>query len=126
MYPEFAIKKRNKHPNNIDLCRKIRKGIVASSPNFHWSVKNITKSSTNPINKSVIVEDFHGCFMPPHCNARKRQQIEAIRAPAPKGSNCCNLYSKVVGWRFSFSSLIRRKIRIRTNATKPMGIFLGS
>lgn len=54
------MKKRKKTPENIDLCLRMKKGGVASSPSFHWTIMNAVKSKPDPTHKPITLEDFHG------------------------------------------------------------------
>jgi hypothetical protein len=116
------MKKRNKDPNNIDLCRSTRRGMVAFSPIFHWMMQNKIKRIPKLVSKPIIVGEFQGLDWPPHCKDRNKQQREAMSAPAPGRSSCFSCFTIVTDCRSSL--FIFRKIKIKKKVMAPIGTLL--
>ena len=69
-----------------DLCFKNLNGTVAFSSSRHFMKMNTEKRTPHSIKSPMIVEDFQGWVVPPHCNASKRQHIAEIKTIAPSMS----------------------------------------
>ena len=97
---------------------------MAFSLSFHCINTNSDKSRPNPTNSPIIVEDFQGLVVPPHCNARRTQQIAEIRTIAPKMSMCSILTLSGRDRSLSSSPLSLRKDNTRKKTGPPTGTLL--
>ena len=107
-----------------ERCFRKRRGRVAFSFNFHCIKTKSDKSRPNPTKSPIIVEDFQGLVVPPHCNARRMQQIAEIKTIAPKMSMCSILTLSGRDRSLSSSPLSLRKNNTRKKTGPPTGTLL--
>ena len=78
----------------------------------------------NPTKSPIILDDFHGKTVPPHCKAGNRQHTAAISSVDPPMSN---RLSSVFKGSFLLGMLAfckSRNLDTKKQATAPMGRFL--
>ena len=123
MYNDISRKNENQAPISTDRCRRRRKGIVASSPIVYWVMANTIIRRPNPIKRLTVVE-VQGSVIPPHCNARSRQQSAPTINVAPRGSSFTSFFetARSLSALVDLDSLSTKETRM--NVIAPIGRLL--
>ena len=112
------------NPMMTVLCRTIRTGTVAFSPNFHCKAPKTRDRMPNPMNNSITLVDLQGEVSPPDCSAKNKQLMAPTNITIPTGSIRCNFFqsgrSRVI--LSIFFSLRKRRTKAKTTA--PRGTLL--
>jgi hypothetical protein len=85
---------------------------------------NSTSRSAEPTKSPITFDDFQGRVAPPHCNARSKQQTEAISVVVPRKSIFANLTFNDALRSVLLASFKLRNAKIEKNTTPPIGRLL--